>query len=702
VQEQEKPNILIAQRHAALWSGVCILLLGAVLRLAAFDESIIRGDQSSILGAAIHIAHFRALPLVGIKSSVGVMQTAITPYLAAVPLLLVERAIAVQWFFAVLDLLALAWLHRAMRRAFGPRAALVAALLYASNPWVVRYIRTIWYQTLIPTFAAISFACLLWLLSQARGERPTYPAKHNGIMALALLSTALMAQVHLAALPWAGLLALLSLLLAQRYRLWRGFVLGAALSALSALPYLIFLLQTDFGDIRFMLAAGSGNSGGWNTAALRLTSELISGAMVLATGRGEYWERAVIEWRFAYAIMPICLLLAGVWAVWGVARDRSRRWLWGLMLGWTLLVPAFFLRSGVHLQHFYLLTIFPAPLALVGAWVEENLTQRRQDAKGKSVTQRRRGAEAQRRFDKNLTQGRKDARAQGFLCFSWRSLRLGVSHLNKALARVAVAMLLLLALWWSYLWIARIRLEARGLMSRPTRAWLLDHTAEVAADYLAQDSTAQLLILTEFDTHLSAFDWLRAYVNDDRVRVIRAGQGFVIPDAPTCYLLGPGASEENLSLVRQQATFRADMTIPAKPTWPVACIPAPGALPAPLASWQNGLSLLEAEIQGDFAAGSTLHITYTWRYQEVAPQEYHFFTHLLQNGSLVAQVDGEGVPSWYWRDGDVLITRFALLLPQDLLAGTYRLRVGAYGWPDLQRVLLRNGEDGYEVREWEE
>ena len=84
------------------------LLLAAVLRLAAFDEALIGADQTSILAAAANIASGRDFPGVGIKSSAGVMQTAVTGYLAALPLLLVHRIIAIKWFFSLLDLLALA------------------------------------------------------------------------------------------------------------------------------------------------------------------------------------------------------------------------------------------------------------------------------------------------------------------------------------------------------------------------------------------------------------------------------------------------------------------------------------------------------------------------------------------------------------------------------------------------------------------
>ncbi|MDF1514499.1 MAG: hypothetical protein P1S60_11885, partial [Anaerolineae bacterium] len=140
---RSKPNWTVS------WIGVAILLLAAVLRLAAFDETEILPDQSAILDTAFQVAHLRYFPSVGMKSSAGVMQTGLVPLLAAFPLFFIKRVIAVQWFLSALDVLAVAWLYTAVRRTLGLRAAVISAWLYATSPWVVLYARTIWYQTLL-------------------------------------------------------------------------------------------------------------------------------------------------------------------------------------------------------------------------------------------------------------------------------------------------------------------------------------------------------------------------------------------------------------------------------------------------------------------------------------------------------------------------------------------------------------------------
>jgi hypothetical protein len=632
------------------WIGLSILLLAAWLRLGAFHEALVGADQSSILAAAAEIAAFRSFPLVGIKSSVGVMQTAVTPYLAAIPLLIVPRVIAIKWFFSVLDLLALAFLFRAVGRSCGRKAAAIAALLYATNPWVVEFVRWIWYQSLVSTFATVAFAAFLLLLS------PKTKSRVPILMPLGLLSAALMGMVHLAAVPWAALLVLLAAIIAWRKQQWSGFLLGIGISLLAALPYLLYLVKTDFVDVRLILAGGSEGGAAWNWATYRLSWELLTGRQVFTTPRSPLWAASVIHVRALYAVVPLTLSVALLSSMWHLRRTAQRRALWAFTLAWTLLAPTLFLITRFHLQHFYLLFLFPAPYVLIGAGIESWLAP------------------------SNTT-----------LCTA-----------RHGLGRIAVAALLALALWWTYIWTVRIGFESQGQLRAPTRAWLMDMTVDHIDSYLKSEPEGQVIVLTDFEGgDLSPFDWLRNFVGGDQVRVVPAGQGFIIPAGSACYLLTPGASEADLRPVADVATERPELRIPATPPWRFHCTPPRAPLPAPLAEWDNGMHLLNTEIEGAFEPGGQLALTYTWHYRAVAPKEYHIFNHLLLGETPVAQVDGTGVPTWYWRDDDVLITHFVLQLPETLASGTYRLLIGSYTWPDVDRVFLTDGEPTFEVQRWE-
>jgi hypothetical protein len=118
--------------------------------------------------------------------------------------------------------------------------------------------------------------------------------------------------------------------------------------------------------------------------------------------------------------------------------------------------------------------------------------------------------------------------------------------------------------------------------------------------------------------------------------------------------------------------------------------------PEPLAIWRNGLELVDYQVEGTAAAGQQLLVSYTWYViQQPRPgQHFHFFNHFLnEEGQIVAQEDGPGVHTAYWRPGDILMTRFYLNLPADLPAGKYTIQTGVYTWPELRRVRLRRSEE---------
>jgi hypothetical protein len=108
---------------------------------------------------------------------------------------------------------------------------------------------------------------------------------------------------------------------------------------------------------------------------------------------------------------------------------------------------------------------------------------------------------------------------------------------------------------------------------------------------------------------------------------------------------------------------------------------------------------LKTDVTGEFRPGGQIDIVHVWKYYITESGAYHFFNHVLLDGKLVSQVDGRGVPFWYWRDRDTLLTYFSLSLPEELPAGDYILRTGMYTWPGLERVLRQTGEDGYNAFE---
>ncbi len=364
-EPQKEPTI---NRRATTLIAALILLVAAFLRLGAFQEALVGADQSSILASAADIAALRDFPLVGMKSSVGVMQTAAVAYLAALPLLLVHRVIAIRWFFSVIDLLALAFLYRAVGRTFGRRAGLIAALLVATSPWLIEFNRWIWYQTLISTFATIAFSALLLTLRNRTSDRPA-------LIALAMCAATLMGLVHLASLPWAAVLWLLALAVVWRRRWWGAAAAGALASLTIAAPYANFLIRSHFTDVVTILADGASEGSTWNWSTYRLTLELLTGRQVLETPHNPLWSQSVLHADALMSVIPVLLIAAVVVALWQIATDAGRRRAYLFVLAWSVLAPTLFLRSGVHLQHFYLLFVFPAPYVLIAAALGRGLRQ---------------------------------------------------------------------------------------------------------------------------------------------------------------------------------------------------------------------------------------------------------------------------------------------------------------------------------------
>jgi len=631
--------------HKYILTGSLILLLAAGLRLTAFTEALIGADQSSILSGAANIADGAHFPLIGMKSSIGPFQPAATLYLAALPLLVIRRVVAIKYFFSLLDILSIALLYRTTRRACGPQAAWVAALLYATNPWIVEFNRWIWYQTLIPTFATLACAALLAVLSPKTRAR-------NGWLATAFVSATIMGQVHLVAAIWMPILFLLATLLAMRQRLWRGLGTGLLLSLGVSYPYLRYLLLSRGADVLFLLSGRSGTQT-WNWATFRLSFELLGGREVLSTPRDPLWANSVFAPNALYLLIPtlIAIAILGIFYRWIRHQPPSKpQW---LLILWTLLAPTVFVFFSFHLQHFYLLFLFPAPYILLGSWLE------------------------------TLS---------------------AASTPHRQLSRLLTLVVLSITLWWSYLWSVRIAYEKLGLLRAPTRAQLMDTVAESVAHHLQTNPEAEFILLIDFNgENFSAFDWVPDFIRNQRVRVLSVTEGFIIPAAPTCYLLGPGVAinTQATALVEIEATHHPELAASPNLPWPIYCAEAPTTNMTPIATWENGLELLTTRIEGDWQPGNTLFLTYSWQYTGNKPTNtYHLFNHLLHDGELIAQIDGRGVPTHYWQDGDQLFTYFTLTLPETLPVGVYQLYTGMYTWPGLESVLLSDGTTSHHISEW--
>jgi 4-amino-4-deoxy-L-arabinose transferase-like glycosyltransferase len=126
------------------------------------------------------------------------------------------------------------------------------------------------------------------------------------------------------------------------------------------------------------------------------------------------------------------------------------------------------------------------------------------------------------------------------------------------------------------------------------------------------------------------------------------------------------------------------------------------------ADFGGGLSLVGSRFSVAQAAGDTLAVATFWQVVDAAslqpanPAAYGpqaaIFVHLVDAaGQIVAQDDRLGVPAWNWQAGDRFLQSHRLSLPANLAPGAYRLLVGAYTLPGVERLVLATGGDSWEL-----
>jgi hypothetical protein len=102
-------------------------------------------------------------------------------------------------------------------------------------------------------------------------------------------------------------------------------------------------------------------------------------------------------------------------------------------------------------------------------------------------------------------------------------------------------------------------------------------------------------------------------------------------------------------------------------------------------------------------AGEALTVTLAWEAMVELSDQYVVFVHLLSSdGKLVAQHDappvGGVLPSSAWSPGTVFTYPVRVDLPDGLPAGDYRLQVGVYLWPSLERLPVLEDVPGADIQ----
>jgi hypothetical protein len=110
------------------------------------------------------------------------------------------------------------------------------------------------------------------------------------------------------------------------------------------------------------------------------------------------------------------------------------------------------------------------------------------------------------------------------------------------------------------------------------------------------------------------------------------------------------------------------------------------------ANFGNQIDLLGFESTGQLSYGTeSLEVTLYWEARQPPADDYVVFVHLVDtNGEFVASHDGPPMdrryPTGAWFPGEVVPDVHRIVLDPGIPVGIYRLQVGMYRWPSLERL----------------
>lgn len=94
--------------------------------------------------------------------------------------------------------------------------------------------------------------------------------------------------------------------------------------------------------------------------------------------------------------------------------------------------------------------------------------------------------------------------------------------------------------------------------------------------------------------------------------------------------------------------------------------------------------------------GETLNLNLYWQTTAKPKEDYNIFVHLVnRKGEMVAQGDSPPTPfpTTQWTEGDIIKDQRRISLPQGIAPGWYRLEIGLYRYPSLERLPLTGPRD---------
>lgn len=113
----------------------------------------------------------------------------------------------------------------------------------------------------------------------------------------------------------------------------------------------------------------------------------------------------------------------------------------------------------------------------------------------------------------------------------------------------------------------------------------------------------------------------------------------------------------------------------------------------------SALALVGADLPASAVPGKPMPVALYWQATDTSPHDYTRFVHLVApDGSLVAQADSQPLdgfyPTSFWHRGETVRDVAVPMLPADLPAGEYQVRVGLYTQDGGRLPVTQNGAPG--------
>ena len=645
-------------RAPALLLLLGIIVLAAGLRLSRLDLAEFKSDEAGVEREALALVNEGRFPAVGPSSSQGPAHPPLQIYLLAMPFAITQDPRLAVFLVAVVHIGAAVVIYLIGERFFDRRAGLIAAFLFAVNPWAVYYARKIWTQNW--PLATTLFIFFLLLFVVERRSRALVGA------ALALVG---LVGTHLGGIAFVIVaVPFLILFRGQIERRW--FVIAVLILLLFALPYLHHDATHDWENLRGFFELGVGDVE-IDLDAARFAMWLSSGFHLqdLTGARHVQFVDGLLDLRWLDVLAMALLGVGVIYLIFRVTRDLWRRHVgWkqsvgrdSIILLWLLVPVVLQTRHSQPVYPHYFILLYPVQFLIIGILLSD--------------------------------------------ASDWARARLD-PRLGRLILAGFVALLTIIAVWQVYLgqrfthFVAQYDTpDGYGPAVGP-----LVKTASIAGD--AAIDGAEILVVAQgdhpaWDNLPSAFDVLLP--REMPHRFVDGQKSLVFPQRPTVYIATPGVDRVSMTLAQLSGTAPVeDIKTPGEQVYRVFRRENQNrddvldgmtelALPRRFA---NGVEFLAYAVDGDEQSDATVELILAWWLDGPPPQDidYHTFAHLLNaDGERVGQRDLSGFSTSSWQTGDLVLTHFRIEIDADSFPGEFWARLGMYTYPDVVNVPVVDG-----------